>query len=185
MINQEKIQSAIALLLEGLGEDVAREGLVDTPNRVARMYQELLAGREVDPSILLSKTFSVTQAGLVMEKEIPFYSICEHHLMPFFGQVHVAYLPKDRVVGISKLIRCVECYAKQLQIQERMTEEIAEAIMVHLQPHGVMVMVEAEHLCVSMRGVKKPGSTTVTLSTKGVFAQESELREQFMRMLNR
>ncbi|MDR0963470.1 MAG: GTP cyclohydrolase I FolE [Clostridium sp.] len=187
MIDQMKIELAIHSLLLALGEDPDREGLLETPKRMAKLYKEVLSGALEDPAVHLSKTFTVDAKHMVVEKDIPFYSMCEHHMMPFFGTVHVAYLPNGRVVGLSKLVRTVECFARRLQIQERMTQEIADAIMTHLSPRGVIVMVEAQHLCVSMRGVKKPGSQTVTMATTGDFAGTADesrfLTEQFMRMI--
>ncbi|MDR0963761.1 MAG: GTP cyclohydrolase I FolE [Clostridium sp.] len=186
-MNQKKTEQAIHDLLLALGEDPEREGLLETPKRIAKLYEEVLSGAAEDPAVHLSKTFAVDAKHMVVEKDIPFYSMCEHHMMPFFGTVHVAYLPNGRVVGLSKLVRTVECFARRLQIQERMTQEIADAIMTHLSPKGVIVMVEAQHLCVSMRGVKKPGSQTVTMATTGEFAapgcESKFLLEQFMRMV--
>jgi GTP cyclohydrolase I len=184
MIDQEKIKEGIRLLLEGIGEDPIREGLVETPDRIARMYEEICSGYEEDAAVHLSKTFTVTENELVLERDIQFYSMCEHHMMPFFGKAHVAYIPDGKVVGISKLARTVEVFARQLQIQERLTGQIADAIMENLAPKGVMVVLEAEHLCMTMRGVKKPGSQTVTIATRGAFAEQPELQNRFFRMLN-
>ncbi len=142
MVDQKKIEEAVRLLLEGIGEDVTREGLADTPGRIARMYEEIYRGMDDDPARHLSKTFTVSSNEIVLEKDITFYSTCEHHLMPFYGKVHIAYLPAGRVVGLSKLARTVEVYARRLQIQEQMTTQIAEAVMEHLKPQGVMVMAE-------------------------------------------
>lgn len=183
MVNQEKVKEAVKLLLEGIGEDVNREGLVDTPDRIARMYTEICGGMEEDVSEHLSKIFTVENNEMVLEKDIVFYSTCEHHLMPFYGKAHVAYIPNGRVVGLSKLARTVEVYAKRLQIQERMTGQIADAIMEHLAPQGVMVMLEAEHMCMTMRGIKKPGSRTVTLAARGVFAGDEGLRNLFLQLV--
>ncbi len=184
-MDKEKIEAGVRLILEGIGEDKEREGLAETPERVARMYEEILGGMGQDAGEHLQKTFTVAGSEMVLEKNITFYSTCEHHLMPFFGQVHIAYVPDGRVVGLSKLARTVEVYAARLQLQERMTEQIAEAVMKYLAPKGVMVLVEAEHMCMSMRGVKKPGSKTVTLAKKGVFARNPDLQEQFFKMLER
>ncbi len=183
MVDQKKIEQAVKLLLEGIGEDVTREGLVDTPNRVARMYGEICRGIDEDPSQHLSKTFAVQSNEIVLEKDITFYSTCEHHLMPFYGKVHIAYLPDGRVAGLSKLARTVEVYARRLQIQEQMTIQIAEAVMEHLKPQGVMVMVEAEHMCMTMRGVAKTGSRTVTTAARGCFREEQQLRQYFYEMV--
>ncbi|MBR5420930.1 MAG: GTP cyclohydrolase I FolE [Lachnospiraceae bacterium] len=185
MTDEAKIEKAIRLLLEGLGEDTEREGLKDTPARVARMYAETMAGMEEDAATHLGRTFSAGSGDMVLERDITFFSTCEHHLMPFFGKVHVAYLPNGRVVGLSKLARTVEVFAKRLQMQERMTEQIADALMEHLSCRGVMVLVEAEHTCMTMRGVKKPGSSTVTVAERGAFAEDAALREQFYHMLGR
>lgn len=185
MVNQEKVKEAIKLLLEGIGEDPEREGLRETPDRIARMYGELCGGMEEDVCEILSKTFHTGNTEMVLEKDIVFYSMCEHHMLPFYGKVHIAYIPDGKIVGLSKLARCVEVYARRLQIQERMTEEIAGAVMEHLSPRGVMVMVEAEHMCMTMRGVKKPGSRTVTYAVKGVFEGERDLQQQFFRLLCR
>lgn len=178
MFDQKKIQEAVKLLLEGIGEDVNREGLKETPARVARMYQELCAGMEQSPKEHLSKVFSCDNENVVIEKDITFYSTCEHHLMPFYGKVHIAYIPNGRVVGISKLARTVEVYARRLQIQEQMTNQIAEAIEEYLGAKGVYVVVEAEHMCMSARGIKKPGSKTITFAAKGVFQENEALRQE-------
>ncbi len=183
MVDQEKVKAAIQLLLEGIGEDVSREGLQDTPDRIARMYEEICGGMDEDAGEHLSKVFTVQNNEMVLEKDIVFYSMCEHHLMPFYGKAHVAYIPNGKVVGLSKLARTVEVYAKRLQIQEQMTGQIADAIMEHLAPQGVMVMLEAEHMCMTMRGIKKPGSKTVSIVTRGIFQDNEILQNQFFQML--
>ncbi len=183
MIDQEKVKEAVRLLLKGIGEDTGREGLIETPDRIARMYGEICGGMEMDVKEILSKTFVTEKTEMVLEKDIVFYSMCEHHMLPFFGKVHIAYIPDGRIVGLSKLARCVELYAKRLQIQERMTEQIAEAVMEHLSPKGVMVLTEAEHMCMTMRGIKKPGSKTVTYAVKGAFREDARLQESFFRLL--
>ena len=187
MVDQNKIKEAVKLLLEGIGEDVTREGLQETPERIAKMYAEIFSGLDEDAEIHLKKTFQIVeeekQSGLVLEKDITFYSMCEHHFMPFYGKAHIAYIPDGKVVGLSKLARTVEVYAKRPQIQEHMTSQIAEAVMKYLQPKGVMVMLEAEHMCMTMRGVKKPGSKTVTLCTKGVFDEDERLQNTFFQMV--
>ncbi len=183
MIDQEKVKEAVRLLLKGIGEDTGREGLIETPDRIARMYGEICGGMEMDVKEILSKTFVTEKTEMVLEKDIVFYSMCEHHMLPFFGKVHIAYIPDGRIVGLSKLARCVEVYAKRLQIQERMTEQIAEAVMEHLSPKGVMVLTEAEHMCMTMRGIKKPGSKTVTYAVKGAFREDARLQESFFRLL--
>ncbi len=183
MVNREKIEEAIRLLLEGIGEDADREGLQETPGRVARMYEELLAGMEADAGAHLSKTFGADNNEMVIEKDITFYSTCEHHLMPFFGKVHIAYIPDGQVVGLSKLARTVEVFAARLQIQERMTVQIADAIMDSLKPKGVIVMAQAEHMCMTMRGVKKPGSQTVTIAARGEFERDEKLKDRFLMLV--
>lgn len=185
MVDENKVREAVRLLLEGIGEDPERDGLVATPDRIARMYTEIMAGYDADPAEHLSRTFLADNNEMVMEKDIVFHSMCEHHLMPFFGKVHIAYIPKGKVVGLSKLARCVEVYARRLQIQERMTAQIADAIMEELDAEGVIVVAEAEHLCMTMRGVKKPGSKTTTVVTRGVFRDSKELKDLFFQLLNR
>ena len=180
--DKEKIEQAIALLLEGLGEDATRVGLKDTPVRVARLYKEVCSGMWDSAAEHLSKRFPVEESGIVLEKDITFYSLCEHHLMPFFGKAHIAYIPNGEVVGLSKLARTVEVFARRLQLQEQLTGQIADAIMQELNPKGVMVQLEAEHLCMTMRGVKKPGSKTVTYACRGEF-ERRENQEIFYRMM--
>ena len=184
MINKEKIEQAVKLLLEGMGEDVTRSGLVETPERVARMYEEILSGDDDSAERHLGKTFPVTESGMILEKDIQFYSLCEHHLLPFFGKVHIAYVPVDEVVGISKLARTVEVFARRLQIQEQMTGQIADAITKNLKTKGVMVLVEAEHMCVSMRGIKKSGSKTVTVASRGCLENDQNLRDTFFKLIS-
>lgn len=181
----DKIQTAVRLFLEGIGEDPDREGLRDTPRRVSAMCEELFAGMGTNAKEHLSKTFTAQNHEMVVEQDIGFYSVCEHHLLPFFGRVHIAYVPDGKVVGISKLARCVEVYARRAQIQEQMTAQIADDIMEHLKPKGVMVFSEAEHLCMNMRGVKKPGTKTVTFETRGVFKELESLRNLFFSIVRR
>lgn len=183
MVNKDKIKEAVTLLLEGIGEDINREGLRDTPDRIARMYEEIFAGMDEKSSEHLSKTFHAENNEIVLEKDIVFYSMCEHHLMPFYGKAHVAYIPDGRVVGLSKIARTVEVYARRLQIQEQMGAQIADALMEELGAKGAMVMIEAEHMCMTMRGVKKPGSRTVTIVTRGIFAEDEKLQNSFYHML--
>ena len=185
MVDQKKVQEAIKLLLEGIGEDTDREGLKETPERIGRMYEEICGGMDQDAGEHLSKVFCVDNNEMVLEKDITFYSMCEHHLMPFYGKAHVAYIPDGKVVGLSKLARTVEVYARRLQIQERMTAQIADDIMKYLAPQGVMIMLEAEHMCMTMRGIKKPGSQTVTMVTRGVFAENKELQDRYLQLENR
>ena len=184
MVDQKKIKEGVRLILEGIGEDPGREGLKETPDRIARMYEEIFDGIGRDASDHLSKRFTAPDNGIVLEKDIVFYSMCEHHLLPFYGKAHVAYIPDGSVVGLSKLARTVEVFAKRPQLQERMTSEIAEAIMTELSPKGVMVLVEAEHMCMTMRGVRKPGSKTVTVKCLGQFREE-RLQDRFYEMLRR
>ena len=182
-MDEKKIMEGVRLLLEGIGEDPMREGLLETPQRIARMYQEIFAGLTQSPAQPLSKTFHTKQADLVLEKDIQFYATCEHHLLPFYGKAHVAYIPDGKVAGLSKLARTVEVFARRPQIQENMTAQIAEALETHLKPKGVMVMLEAEHMCMTMRGVQKPGSCTVTTIVKGVFAEDYSLQQTFLQMV--
>jgi GTP cyclohydrolase I len=183
MIDKEKIEAAVRLLLEGIGEDANREGLIETPARVARMYEEIFQGKYENAAMPLMKTFSAENNEMVVEKDIAFYSTCEHHIMPFFGKAHVAYIPDGRVVGLSKLARTVEIFARRLQLQEQLTAQVAESIMTHLKPKGVMVMIEAEHLCMTMRGVRKPGSKTITTVMKGAYNDDERLQNIFFRMI--
>ena len=183
MIDHKKIEQAVMLFLEGIGEDVCREGLKETPERIARMCGELYGGMEEDAAVHLSKTFSVDSSEMVIEKDITFYSTCEHHILPFYGKVHIAYIPDGKVVGLSKLARTVEVFARRLQLQEQLTGQIADALMESMQPKGALVMIEAEHMCMTMRGIKKPGSRTVTLAKRGVFETDSALEGRFFRMM--
>ncbi len=187
MIDKEKIKKAVTMFLEGIGEDTKREGLVETPERVARMCREIFAGIDEHAELHLLKKFHVPASGseMVIEKDIPFHSVCEHHLLPFFGKAHIAYIPGDSVVGLSKLARTVEVYARRPQLQEQLTAQIADAVMKHLQPKGVAVVLEAEHMCMSMRGVKKPGTQTVTYAKRGIFADTPELCADFFRLIGK
>lgn len=184
-MNKEKIQEGVKLILEGIGEDINREGLLETPDRIARMYEELAAGYTDCAAEHLRKRFHVDNNDMVMEKEIPFYSFCEHHMLPFYGTAAIAYIPDGEVVGLSKMARTLEVFAKRLQLQERLTAQIADVFMEELKPHGVMVLIEAEHMCMTMRGIKKPGTKTVTVVTRGVFDVDEKLQNQFYRMLER
>ena len=185
MVNQEKIEQAVKLMLEGIGEDLNREGLLETPKRIARMYEEIFSGMEEDVKVHLEKRFHVNHNEMVIERDIVFYSMCEHHLLPFYGKAHIAYIPNGEVVGISKLARCVEVFAKRPQIQEKMTAQIADAIMEYLGPQGVFVVVEAQHMCMTMRGVKKPGSETVTIASRGIFSKEKDLENRVLMLIQR
>ena len=185
MVDKQKVEQAIRLLLEGIGEDPDREGLAETPDRIARMYEEICGGMNEDAAEHLKKTFTAENNEMVVEKDITFYSMCEHHMLPFYGKVHIAYIPDGKVVGLSKLARTVEVFARRLQLQEQLTGQIADALMEYMQPKGALVMVEAEHMCMTMRGIKKPGSQTVTLARRGVFETDPTLEERFFRMLGR
>lgn len=183
-VDRPKIEKAITMLLEAVGEDPTREGLVDTPKRVAKMYEEMFEGLHVDPKEYFRTVFNEDHEELVFVKDIPFYSMCEHHLVPFFGKAHVAYLPKDgKVTGLSKLARAVESTARRPQLQERITSTVADAIMEMLAPHGAMVIVEAEHMCMTMRGVKKPGAMTVTTAARGVFEKDAIRRNEVLALM--
>ena len=183
VMDEKKIQEGVRLILEGIGEDCTREGLLETPDRIARMYQEIFGGMGKDAKEHLSKTFHVKNNEMVVEKDIVFYSTCEHHLLPFYGKAHVAYIPDGKVVGLSKLARTVEVFARRLQLQEQMTAQIADALMENLHPKGVMVLAEAEHMCMTMRGIKKPGSKTVSVVTRGAFEENEKLQNMFFRMI--
>ncbi|MGN0378655.1 MAG: GTP cyclohydrolase I FolE [Butyrivibrio sp.] len=180
MIDKDKIKEGVKLIIEGIGEDAGREGLLETPDRIARMYEEIFAGLSETPDKHLSKTFTAVNTDMIVEKDITFYSMCEHHFLPFYGKAHIAYIPNGRVAGLSKLARTVEVYARRPQLQERLTVQIAEAIYKELDAKGAMVIIEAEHMCMTMRGIKKPGSKTVTMSTQGIFKEDSELRNTFI-----
>lgn len=182
-VDKERIENAVVELLSALGQDVESEGLRDTPNRVARMFEELTAGYKEDASKHLNKTFKESGSGLVIEKDIAFSSTCEHHLMPFFGKVHIGYIPNGKVVGLSKLARVVEVYAKRLQLQERLNAQIADAIFDNLSPMGVIVAIEAEHTCMTARGVKKFGSKTFTIAERGNI--DDATRAQFIAVINK
>ncbi len=183
MIDKEKVEAGVRLILEGIGEDVNREGLLETPDRIARMYEEIFGGMAMDAAEPLKKRFHASNNEMVVEKDITFYSTCEHHMLPFYGKAHVAYIPNGEVVGISKLARTVEIYARRLQIQEQLTTQVADALMEQLKPKGVMVMMEAEHMCMTMRGIKKPGSRTVTYVTRGIFNEDERLVNKFFQMV--
>ena len=185
MVDQEKVETAIKLLLEGIGEDPTREGLLETPARVARMYGEIAGGMGRSAEEHLSKTFAVASNDLVIERDITFYSLCEHHLLPFYGKAAIGYIPNGRVAGLSKLARTVEVYARRLQLQEQLCAQVADALMEYLVPQGAIVLMEAEHMCMTMRGVQKPGTKTVTLARRGVFETDPALEERFFRMLGR
>ncbi|HEY9789432.1 MAG TPA: GTP cyclohydrolase I FolE [Candidatus Obscuribacterales bacterium] len=186
VIDNAKIAAGVRLILEGMGENLDREGLLETPERVARMWGELIYGTGVDPSTEITVTFKESTDELVLVRDIPFASICEHHLVPFIGTAHVGYIPSNGVItGLSKLARVVELASKRLQVQERMTTQIADALMHKLDPRGVIVVLEAEHLCMSIRGIKKPGSKTVTSAVRGIVATDQATRSEIMSLINR
>jgi GTP cyclohydrolase IA len=178
-----RIERAFREIIEAIGEDPERDGLKATPERIARMYEELFGGLDVDPASLLKVKFDVAHDEMVILKDIPFYSICEHHFMPFHGVAAVGYIPDGKVVGLSKLARLVEAYARRPQIQEQLTGQIADTIMEALAPDGVAVVIEAEHLCMTQRGVKKPGSRMVTSATRGLFRTENVTRGEFLSLV--
>ena len=185
--SREEAEEAVRTLIAWAGDDPTREGLLDTPRRVTKAYKEFFAGYEEDPKAILSKTFKEVGGydDIVMVKDIPFSSHCEHHMVPFVGKAHIAYLPHDGVVGISKLARLVEVYSKRLQVQEVLTAQIIDAINEHLNPRGAAVLLEAEHMCMSMRGVRAHGAQTVTQRFTGVFAEEKAEQDRFFEMLRR
>jgi GTP cyclohydrolase I len=184
-VDHEKIEAAVRMILDAIGEDPDREGLVDTPKRVARMYEELFTGMNEDPGEHFSVMFNEEHEELVLVKDIPFFSMCEHHLVPFFGQAHVAYIPRDgRVTGLSKLARAVEAVSRRPQLQERITSTVADTITKKLNPYGVVVVLEAEHMCMTMRGVKKPGAKTVTSAVRGIFNKDAAARAEVFSLIN-
>lgn len=185
MIDEARIRTAVASIIKAIGEDPKREGLADTPRRVAEMYTELFMGVDIDPKEELTVGYELGHREMVVVRDIPFYSMCEHHLLPFYGTVHVGYIPdvSGRVVGISKLARVVEIIARRPQIQERMTTEIADAIFDGLNPDGVAVVVQAEHLCMIMRGIKKPGSNVITSAIRGAFRRRAASRAEFFSLI--
>lgn len=181
--NRAQVEAHIREILRLIGEDVDREGLLETPARVARMYEEVFAGYSVDPRDVLGVTFDEQHEELVIVKDIVYYSHCEHHMAPFFGKAHIGYTPSGKIAGLSKLARLVEAVTRRLQVQERVTSQIADTLEEVLQPHGVMVVVEGEHLCMCARGVKKPGSKTVTSAVRGEFRNNAALRMEFLDLL--
>lgn len=185
MVDQEKIKQAVNSIILAIGEDPNREGLADTPRRVAEMYAEIFSGMVEDPKQELTGGFEEGHREMVVIKDIPFYSMCEHHLLPFYGVVHIGYIPNTsgRVVGASKLARVVEIVARRPQIQERMTTQIAEAVSEAIQPDGVAVVIQAEHLCMTMRGIKKPGSNIITSANRGLFRSKAATRAEFLSLV--
>lgn len=185
-MDKKKIEKAVQMILEAVGEDLKRKDIVDTPRRVAEMYEEILAGSRLNPEKELGVVFEKEHDEIVLLKDIPLYSICEHHLLPFIGKAHVAYIPKgNRITGLSKLVRVVEILSRRLQVQERLTTEIVDIIMKKLQPKGAMVIIEAEHLCMSMRGVKKPGIVTVTSAVRGIFRTNEKTRAETLALIRK
>jgi len=184
-IDTERIKKAVKEILLAVGEDIDREGLKRTPQRVARMYAELLAGSREDPKEHLRSVFTENYDEIVLLRDIPFYSICEHHLLPFIGSAHVAYLPKGRVLGVSKLARIVDTFARRLQAQERLTYQIADFIMDSLKPQGVAVVLEASHSCMTIRGIKKPGSIMVTSALRGIFKRDPKSRSEVLSLMHK
>ena len=184
-VDVKRVEAAVTEILIAIGEEIDRDGLLNTPRRVASMYEELFSGLHDDPARHLEVTFAAEHDEMVMVRDIPFASLCEHHLVPFLGRAHVAYIPAEdgRITGLSKLARLVDGYARRLQVQERMTTEIADAIDKALSPRGVLVVIEAEHLCMSMRGVKKPGTMTVTSSVRGLFRSDVATRSEAMQFI--
>lgn len=184
-MDQEKIKKAVTTIIEAIGEDATREGLVETPRRIAEMYAELFDGLQQNPLDVLRVWFERKgPREMIILKDIPFYSLCEHHFLPFHGIAHIGYIPNDRIVGISKLARVVEILSHRPQLQERLTGQIADAVMEGLQPQGVGVVVEAEHLCLTMRGIKKPGSIVVTSANRGLFRRNIATRQEFLSLLH-
>ena len=182
-LDREKIMSAVHSILEAIGEDPTREGLKDTPRRVAEMYEELFAGLNEDPAKHLVVGFEEHHKEMIVLRDIPFNSVCEHHLLPFVGKAHVGYIPAGRIVGLSKLARVVEGFARRPQLQERLTSQIADAITDAVQPRGVGVVIEAQHFCMIMRGVKKPGSVMVTSAMRGLFRSNPPTRAEFLEFI--
>ena len=185
MVDLPKIETAICSVIEAIGEDLEREGLQGTPKRIAEMYAELFSGLDMDAKADLAVGFEVGHREMVILRDIPFYSMCEHHLLPFYGVAHVGYIPNEegRVVGVSKLARVVEIFAKRPQLQERMTSQIADAISEALQPDGIAVVIQAEHLCMTMRGIKKPGTNVITSATRGLFRSRAATRAEFLSLV--
>ncbi len=182
-VDQPAVRDAVRRIIEAIGEDPDREGLLDTPRRIAEVYQELFAGLHQDPLDLLSTGFQEAHREMVILKNIPFYSLCEHHFLPFHGQAHVGYVPNGRIVGASKIARAVDILARRPQLQERLTGQIADAITEGLSPDGVAVVIEAEHLCMTMRGVQKPGTTLITSAIRGAFRRRAVTRSEFLALV--
>ncbi|KPK44049.1 MAG: GTP cyclohydrolase [Nitrospira bacterium SM23_35] len=185
-MNVKKIEKGVRLILEGIGENPERPGIRETPERVARMYQEIFSGIETPTEELLKSIEGESHDEMVLLKDIPFYSVCEHHLIPFIGKAHVAYIPSaGKIVGLSELVKAVDVLAKRLQVQERLTTQLADMIMVRLKPKGAMVIIDAEHLCISMRGMKKPGTRTVTSAVRGIFRTKQSTRDELLDLIKK
>ena len=184
-IDSDRIEKAVREILLAVGEGIEREGIKKTPKRVAKMYSELLAGMHEDPKVHLNSVFTEKYDEIVLLRDIPFYSICEHHLMPFIGSAHVAYLPAGLVLGVSKLARIVDSFARRLQVQERLTDQIADFIMTNLKPQGVAVVLEASHSCMTIRGAKKPNSVMVTSALRGIFIRDPRSRSEVLSLMYR
>ncbi len=182
-VDQAGVRDAVRRIIEAIGEDPSREGLLDTPRRIAEMYEELFTGLHEDPREVLSTSFQESHREMVILKNIPFYSLCEHHFLPFHGQAHVGYVPQGRIVGASKIARAVDILARRPQMQERLTGQIADAMMEGLSPDGVAVVIEAEHLCITMRGVQKPGTTLITSAIRGGFRRRAVTRSEFLALV--
>ena len=182
-VDQAGVRDAVRRIIEAIGEDPSREGLLDTPRRIAEMYEELFTGLHQDPREVLSTSFQESHREMVILKNIPFYSLCEHHFLPFHGQAHVGYVPKGRIVGASKIARVVDILARRPQLQERLTGQVADAITEGLSPDGVAVVIEAEHLCMTMRGVQKPGTTLITSAIRGAFRRRAVTRSEFLTLV--
>jgi GTP cyclohydrolase I len=184
-IDTERIEKAVQEILLAVGEDIEREGLRLTPQRVARMYTELLGGMHQNPEIHMKSVFAENYSEIVLLRDIPFYSMCEHHIMPFIGSAHVAYIPSGTILGVSKLARIVDCFARRLQTQERLTYQIADFIMNKLKPRGVTVVLEASHSCMTIRGIKKPGSVMVTSALRGIFMKDPKSRSEVLNLMQK
>jgi GTP cyclohydrolase I len=184
-MDSRKIEQGVSLILQGIGEDSGRPGLLDTPARVAKMYAEIFSGLETPEGDLLKPIEGENHDEMVMLTDIPFYSVCEHHLLPFIGKAHIAYIPSGKIVGLSELPRALEHFAKRPQVQERLTAQLADMLMNKLNPRGCMVVIDAEHLCMSMRGIKKPGSRTVTSAVRGIFRTKQSTRDEMLRLIKK
>ncbi|MBI4710555.1 MAG: GTP cyclohydrolase I FolE [Nitrospirae bacterium] len=182
-MDKKKIEKGVKLILEGIGEDAERSGLKDTPRRIAEMYEEIFAGLKTPVEEILKPIAGESHDEMVLLKDIPFYSVCEHHFLPFIGKAHVAYIPSGEIVGLSELAKALEIFAKRPQVQERLTTQLADLIMKKIKPKGAMVIIDAEHLCMSMRGIKKPGSRTVTSAVRGIFRTKRSTREELLELI--